>query len=119
MKKASLADVKAEFGAFLDESHNGPVVVMRNGKPIAVLIGVHDEDEVERLVFASSRRLQDILAAGRKEIREGRGIPNEAFWKQIEAEQPRKKRARAKTKRDTGSKRSAAGIARLKSSTID
>src|SRR5271156_3868441 len=97
MKKASAADVQAKFGAFLNESQRGPVVVMGNGKPIAVLMGVHDQDELERLVFASSRRLQDILAAGRQEIREGRGIPNEDFWKQVEAEQPKGKRSKAKT----------------------
>ena len=99
MKKASVADVKARFGAFLNESQNGPVIVVSNGKPIAVLMGVHDEDELERLVFASSRRLQDILAAGRKEIRAGRGIPNEEFWKQVEAEEPRGKRSRGKKRR--------------------
>src|SRR5712692_12068748 len=97
MKKASVAQVKARFGEFLNESQKGPVVVMGNGKPIAVLLGVHDEDELERLIFASSRRLQDILAAGRKEIRQGRGIPNDEFWKQVEAEQPRKKRPRGKS----------------------
>ena len=104
MKKASVADVKARLGAFLNESQNGPVVVMRNGKPIAVLMGVHDEDELERLVFASSRRLQDILARGRQEIREGRGIPNEEFWKQVEAAQPSEKRTRGKKKAKTTSR---------------
>src|SRR5207249_4357066 len=91
MKKASAADVKARFSEFLNESQKGPVVVMSDGKPIAVLLGVHDEDELERLIFAASHRLQAILAAGRKEIREGRGIPNDEFWKQVEAEQPREK----------------------------
>jgi prevent-host-death family protein len=97
MQKASAAEVQAKFNAFLNESQKEPVVVMGNGKPIAVLMGVHDEGELERLVFASSRRLQDNLAAGRQEIREGRGIPNEEFWMQVEAEQPNAKRSRAKT----------------------
>jgi prevent-host-death family protein len=101
MKKVSVADAKARFGAFLNESRKGPVVVMSNRKPIAVLVRVHDEDELERLVFASSRRLQEILAAGRQEIREGRGIPNEEFWKQVEAERPRKKRNKRKRKLET------------------
>jgi prevent-host-death family protein len=98
MKKASVADIKARLVTFLNESQEGPVVVMRNGKPIAVLMGVHDEEELQRLLFASSRRLQAILAAGRKEIREGRGILNEEFWKQVEAEQPR-------ANKNTGKKR--------------
>jgi adenosine/AMP kinase len=55
------------------------MVVMRNGMPIAVLMAVHDEDELDRLVFASSDRLQEILAEGHKEINDGRGIPDEEF----------------------------------------
>src|SRR5229473_6072609 len=103
MKKASVADVKARFSAFLSESQKEPVLVLRKGKPVAVLMGVHDEHELERLVFKFSRRLQDILEAGRKEIREGRGIPNEEFWKQVEAEQPRRKRNSGNKRPDTGS----------------
>jgi prevent-host-death family protein len=75
MKKAAAADVKARFATFLNESNNGPVIITRDGKPIAVLMGVHDEDELDRLIFASSRRLHQILEAGRTEVREGRGIP--------------------------------------------
>jgi len=99
MKKVTEADVKREFSAFLKESQNGPVVVMRNGKPIAVLMAVHDEDELDRLVFASSPRLQGILEEGRKEIRDGRGIPNAEFWKQVEAEQPKTKTGKKKPRR--------------------
>ena len=96
MQKATEADVKRRFSTFLKASQSGPVVVMRNGKPVAVLMAVHDEDELDRLVFASSPRLQEILEEGRKEIRDGRGIPNEEFWKQVEAEPARGKRSRAK-----------------------
>jgi prevent-host-death family protein len=88
MKKATAADVKARFAAYLDESRKGPVVVTRDGNAIAVLMGVHDEDELDRLVFASSRRLHEILEAGRKEVREGGGIPNEEFWNQVETDGP-------------------------------
>src|SRR5580658_6060439 len=99
MKKAALADVKAKFAKFLNESSNGPVIITRDGKPIAVLMGIHDEDELDRLNFASSRRLHEILEAGRKEVREGRAIPNEDFWNQVEAEQPvTPKRNRGKRK---------------------
>ena len=88
MKKAEAADVKAKFATFLSESSKVPVVIMSDGKPIAVLVGVHDEDELDRLIFASSRRLHEILEAGRKDVREGRGIPREEFWNQVETERP-------------------------------
>ena len=99
MKTAAAAHVKAKFATFLNESNKGPVVITRDGKPIAVHMGVHDEDELDRQIFASSRRLHEILEAGRKEVREGRGIPNEEFWKQVETERPvTPKRNRGKKK---------------------
>ena len=104
MRKATAADVvKAKFANFLNESRKGPNIVTRDGDAIAVLMGVHDEDELDRLIFASSRQLHEILEAGRKEVREGRGIPNEEFWKQVETEQP----VTQKRKRNRGTKKAS------------
>jgi len=82
MKIASVADVKARFSAFLRESKRGPVVVTRNGKPTAVLLSVDDEDEIERLTLAYSPKFQKMLNLARQQIREGRGIQHEDFWKE-------------------------------------
>jgi prevent-host-death family protein len=57
MKTASIADVKARLSAYLKESLEGPVIVTRNGKAVAVLLAVTDEDELERLVLAHSPRV--------------------------------------------------------------
>jgi prevent-host-death family protein len=83
MKIASVAEVKAQFSSFLNASEAGPVVVTRNGKPVAVIVGVHDEDEIERLLMAYSPRLQVILAESRKQIREGDALSNEDFWAEV------------------------------------
>jgi prevent-host-death family protein len=99
MRIASVADVKARFGAYLTESENGPVIVTRNGRPVAVLLGMQDEDEVERLLMAYSPRLQAILEAADRRIEAGQGIPHEEFWRQMEAEHsktPQPDRARPK-----------------------
>ncbi len=85
MKIASVADVKAHFSAFLKESKEGPVVVTRNGRPAAVLLSVVDEDEIERLSLAYSPRFRKILNLARRQIREGRGIRHEDFWRETEA----------------------------------
>ena len=84
MKIASVADVKARFSAFLRASKSGPVVVTRNGKPAAVLLSVDDEDEIERLALAYSPKFQKMLSLARQQIREGRGIRHEDFWKEVE-----------------------------------
>jgi prevent-host-death family protein len=84
MKIASVGDVKARFSAFLKASKSGPVVVTRNGKPAAVLLSVDDEDEIERLTLAYSPKFQKMLSLARQQIREGRGIRYEDFWREVE-----------------------------------
>jgi len=85
MKIGSVAEIKWQFSAFLKASEAGPVVVTRNGRPVAVIVGVQDEDEIERLLMAYSPRLQAILEASRKQIREGDVLNHEEFWKEVEA----------------------------------
>jgi len=86
MKIASVADVKARLSAFLNESQNGPVIVTRNGKAVAVLLAVTDEDELERLVLAHSPKFQALLDKSRRQIEETGGIPHDDFWREVEAE---------------------------------
>ena len=86
MKIASVADVKARLSAYLKESQKGPVVVTRNGKAVAVLLAVADEDELERLILAHSPRFQALLDKSRRRIEETGGIPHEVFWREVGAQ---------------------------------
>ena len=112
MKVASLADVKAGFSAYVKQSVSGPVVVTRNGRPVAVLVAVRDEDDREHLLLAHSPRLRAVLDAGRREIRGGEGISHEMFWKGLSkptaAVTKRPRKAPAKSARSARSK--AAGV---------
>jgi prevent-host-death family protein len=84
MRIASIADIKARFSAYVKDSEEGPVIVTRNGKPVAVLVSLEDEDEIERMVLAYSPKFQGILQAARQQIREEGGIEHEDFWKKVE-----------------------------------
>lgn len=86
MKIAPVAEIKARFSAYLKASEEAPVVVTRNGKPVAVLLSIKDEEEIERLLLAYSPRFQHILQEARQQIHEGRGLPHDAFWQEVEAE---------------------------------
>jgi prevent-host-death family protein len=86
MKIASVADVKARLSAYLKESEKGPVVVTRNGKAVAVLLAVSDDEELERLVLAHSPKFQAILDKSRRQIEETGGIPHDVFWHEVEKE---------------------------------
>ena len=98
MKKASVAEVKAHFSAFLKASAEEPIVVTRNGKPVAILSAVTDEEELERLLTAQSPSLQAILSAVRQRIQAGAGIANEDFWAEVEKDNEPKKRGSKRRK---------------------
>ncbi|MCL4201814.1 MAG: type II toxin-antitoxin system prevent-host-death family antitoxin [Pirellulaceae bacterium] len=85
MKTASVAEIQSQFSDFLESSAGGPIVVTRNGKPVAVLVGVEDEDEIERLLMAYSPRMRAICDLSRQQIAEGKGISHEQFWAGVEA----------------------------------
>lgn len=87
MRTASVADLKSHLSRLLKETEKEPVVVTRDGKPVAVLLGVTDQDELERIVLAHSPRFQILLAAARNRVREGKGISHEDFWADVEEAQ--------------------------------
>src|SRR6266576_492017 len=91
MKIASVAEIKSQFSSFLKASKTGPVVVTRNGRPVAVIVGVQDEDEIERLLMAYSPHLRAILDRSRQQFEEGNWLSEEEFWTQMKA-QPSKGR---------------------------
>ncbi len=81
MRIAPLADVKARLSAYLDECNaEGPVVITRNGRPVAVLLAPQDDDDLERLLLGRSPRFQAVLDRSRKSVAEGKGLSEKAFW---------------------------------------
>ncbi len=103
MKIASVAEVKARLSSYLKASAAGPVVVTRNGKAVAVLLGVEDDEELERLLLAHSRKLGAILDAADRRIEEGAGIGHDELWQQVEAANcAREQNSSAKKRRTKG-----------------
>jgi prevent-host-death family protein len=82
MKIAPLADVKARLSAYVDECEvEGPIVITRNGKAVAVLLAPVNDDDVERLLLSRSPRFQALLNRSRQSIAEGKGMTSKEFWK--------------------------------------
>ena len=86
MKIASVAAVKANLSAYIKASEDELVVITKNGKPVAVLLPMEDDDELERLALAYSRRFQAILHEARDQLRTTGGIPHDDFWREVEGE---------------------------------
>jgi len=74
-------------------------VVTRNRRPVAVIVGVQNEEEVERLLMAYSPHLRAILERSRQQFRDGQWLSEEEFWSQFEHAQPSKGRAKPNRKR--------------------
>jgi prevent-host-death family protein len=84
MKSATAVKIAAQFDHYLDASRERPVLVTRNGKPVAVLVGVQDAAEAKRVASGGPRTLKSILAAADEQLRRGRGIPHDRFWREVE-----------------------------------
>lgn len=86
MKIASIAEVKASLSAYVKASEEELVVITRNGKPVAALLPIEDDTELERLALAYSKRLQAILSEARHQITTTGGISHADFWREMGCE---------------------------------
>ena len=100
MRVASATEVAADFAGYLKASKQGPIVVTRNGRPVAVLLRTEDAEDLERLLMGHSPKLQTILEGARKRFRAGVGIPHETFWKEVEAENAGKVKKPSRTRKN-------------------
>lgn len=61
--------------------------ILQDGEPVGLLSPLTDPDEVERFKMAYSTQLQAILARGRQEIAEGKGMNHDEFWANLDDEE--------------------------------
>ena len=100
MRIAPLADVKARLSAYLDECcDEGPVVITRNGKAVAVLLVPDDDEDLERLVLGRSPQFRALLDRSRQSIKEGKGLSDKAFWEVVRKRAHARKAAAPKGRR--------------------
>jgi len=83
VKIAPVADIKAHFSSYLEQCERGPVIVTKNGRPVAIILSVSDEDELERLVLAHTPRFRQLLDAAEQRIAKDGGIRHEDFWAKV------------------------------------
>jgi prevent-host-death family protein len=84
MKIAPVSEVKARFSAYLERCQDGPVIVTKNGRPVAVLLSILEDGDLERLVLAYTPRFRRLLDAAEQRIQQTGGIRHEEFWKSLD-----------------------------------
>ena len=84
MKIAPLADVKTNLSAYVEQAEReGPIVITRNGRAVAVIIAPVDDEDLETLLLTRSPRFQALIERSRKSLRTGKGLSSEQFWKTV------------------------------------
>lgn len=94
MKIAPVADIKARFSSYLDQCEESPIIVTKNGRPVALLVSIQEEEELERMVLAHTPKFRQLLAAAEERIRQKGGIKHQDFWKRVKS----RKKAAAKNR---------------------
>jgi len=84
MKIVPLAEVKNRFSAYIDESSESPVIVTRNGRPVAMIIGVQNEDDLDSLLLAHNPRFVQLLEEARQRVRMTGGVSLADFRQHLE-----------------------------------
>jgi prevent-host-death family protein len=87
MKIAPLAEVKDRFSAYIDESRESPIVVTRNGRPVAMIIAITDEDDLDSLLLVHNPRFLQLLEDARQRVRVSGGVPLAEFRRRLEESQ--------------------------------
>jgi prevent-host-death family protein len=86
MKTASILEVEKHFYTYLQECEESPVVLTKNGKPVAVLLSVIEEEDIETLLLAVNSRFRDVLDTATRRIQQTGGIEHEEFWQSLESD---------------------------------
>jgi prevent-host-death family protein len=99
VKTVSVAKMAAHFNDYLEASRDQPVLVTRNGKPVAVLMAVQDKAQAEQMVQGRPRSLRSIFAEAHEQIQKEGGIPHDQFWQEVEQSRRAKRRTSSRSKR--------------------
>ncbi|HLO28139.1 MAG TPA: type II toxin-antitoxin system Phd/YefM family antitoxin [Anaerolineales bacterium] len=84
MATATLVEVQAHLNSYVEQAQTeGPIIITRNGKAVAVIIAPLDDDDLESLILARSPRFQALLERSRKSLKAGKGLSSEQFWRTV------------------------------------
>jgi prevent-host-death family protein len=86
-------EARNHFSRTLDAAKDDLVIVTRNGRPVAAIQGI-DDDDIEDLLLERSERFWDMIARARQ----GRPIAIDALRKQVDQRGKREKRSGQKVR---------------------
>ena len=83
MKIVPLAEVTNRFSAYVDAAKESAIVVTRNGKPVALLTPILDDDDLDTLLLTHDRGFVRLLTQARERVQSGQYLNNKPFWGEL------------------------------------
>jgi len=85
MNTGSHASDEAKLAQLVDKClSEGPVIIEREGKPVALLIAAPaDEDELEKLILQHCPRFWEMLERSKEDIKNGRVLSHDQLWQMV------------------------------------
>ena len=98
MKRIPMTQAKAKLQDLVAQGENHPCMITSRGKPVALLAPFDNPDDLLSLSMAFSPRLLKIIEEAAEDFRQGHGIPEEEFWRQVEADAKAREAKKARKK---------------------
>jgi hypothetical protein len=80
VRKVTLERVQARLGEYVSSSAKHPVLILRDGEPVAMLIGF------DRKEYRPPRKLRVVLERAWKDYEKHGAIAHEEFWEDLAKE---------------------------------
>lgn len=84
MRSTSAVEAAAHFQSLLDEVGDGPVIITRDGRAVAALVAIEEED-LDRFVLAHTPRFRRLLEESYESIERDGGLSEDEFWELVDA----------------------------------
>jgi|ERR1043166_4517924 len=97
MKTMTVFEARNHFARTLEAAKEDVIIVTKNGRPVAAIQGI-DDDDVEDLLLERSERFWGMIARARR----GKAITIETLRKQVTGRRPSRPRTRrSRSRRNT------------------
>jgi antitoxin (DNA-binding transcriptional repressor) of toxin-antitoxin stability system len=74
MKEIALAEIQSDLSKYLHLAENEEIVIINNGKPIGILIGLNSDNDLFDYQLENDSRFLNRIQKSRQSLREGKGI---------------------------------------------
>jgi len=88
----SLTDAQTQLAQLVDALEEGPVLLLRQGRPCAALVGLDEQFDREAFSLGRNKSLRRLVDEACRKTKEGGGIPFSEILKEVDEQHPHQKK---------------------------